>query len=174
MSIIDETYLKHSPVFIDGLDSSNGFDPDITAPKVVAVRRAIEIYEAELLEMILGEEAYAEYVSTKADEKWNTFKEKLANSTTKISPIANYVFYYFRKDNAVKTADTSDYVRKYGNDASMVGIEENNVVVWNKMCKLLYKFFIWLEDNETSLGLTSVIDKCNWDRLTTTKNVFGI
>ena len=96
--------------------------PNITGTSPAAVANAnnlkwfITEYEPQFLEMLLGEDLYAEFLAGMAvvtpDAKWTALKNKIYLTDTPngiyLSPAANYVYYHYQRDHITVTASTGE------------------------------------------------------------------
>lgn len=143
--LIDPTY------FIQGLEIPNktGLHAVNTAIDN-SIDWYISVYEPEVLTMLLGATLYAELLAGLAvlptpDAKWTALKNKIVDSTKKISLIANYTYF------------------KYANDKINLGIPDESPVffnhdrtvkAWNNMTLLNEKLFDFL--------IANISDYPNW------------
>ena len=101
---------------------------------------------------MLGDDLYDDYVATSTNSKWNDFKALLYNGTTKISPIANYVWYIYQEQNQVMATGGGD---KKSSDATMT--PEVNVGrmigVWDSMRKMIDPIVDYFNDNTATFPL---------------------
>lgn len=144
MSLIDETYFGFEPCYLGDFESSNGYG-NVVSNKLVEVRRSIARFEPIYLKLLMGEELYAEYVSTITDVKWDELKSKLVDAENKISPIANFVYYFHRKEHKFESGDTGDYMTKKDNTLT-VQPEHKMIYAWNNMVDLNLPILKWIAD----------------------------
>jgi hypothetical protein len=145
---IDTTY------FVSGQTAIPNVASTATAGAAIAVTvtRYITMYEPDFIKKLLGDDLYADYVATPTDAKWNAFKALLYNATTKISPIANYVWYIYQEQNQVMMTGGGD---KKSGDATMT--PEVNVAkmigVWDSMRKMVADIVDYFDANTATFPL---------------------
>jgi len=161
MSLIDETYFAYEPCFLGNFESSNGYG-EVIQPKLVGIKRSINRFEPEYLKLLMGEELYAEYVSTISDAKWLPLIAKLKDTSTKISPIANFVYFYHRNENSIVSGDNGDYVPKMDNMQS-VGVGVKMVIAWNDMVRLNATLMRWIYDYIITAETPAIETTATWD-----------
>lgn len=131
MSLIDASY------FVNELDipgQSNTVDSTGSALSSFIVK-----YETRYLKELLGLELYAEFQAgllvDPIEQKWIDLRNALRNETTKESPIANYVYYWWMRNNVSHTASIGEVVPVAENSqrTSPVG---KMVRAWNEMVNL--------------------------------------
>jgi len=161
MSLIDETYFGFEPCYLGDFESSNGYG-NVVSNKLIEVRRSIKRFEPEYLTMLMGTELYAEYVSTITDPKWDALKALLVNSTDKISPIANFVYYRHRREHKFESGDNGDYMTKKDN---MIAVqpEHKMIIAWNNMVDLNIPILKWIWDYVICAETTAIETTATWD-----------
>lgn len=143
MSLIDSTYFR-AELLIAGL--SNTIDGNATR-----LTSFINKYEARYLKDLLGDDLYAEFISgitvDPIDAKWIDLQNKIVNSTTKESPIANYVYYYFQRDATTSTVGVgeSNQISENANSASSV---DKQIRAWNEMVDYNRKLVKFIQENK--------------------------
>lgn len=144
-TIIDYTY------FIDALLIPNA---DATGYVGGAMQNQVQRYIAryeldfckELLGDDLGSEFYTAITGTNPATKWTNLRNKLRDSTNKISPIANYVWYYWYRDQVRQRTGLGDGMSQGQNIT--IDVNRNRVVDnWNEMVRLDTVFSDWMQDN---------------------------
>lgn len=172
MSLIDETYFAYEPCYLGTFEGSNGYG-QVEEPKLLAVKRSILRFEPKYLQLLMGEELYSEYVSSISNAKWLPLKQKLLDTTNKISPIANYVYFYHRKEHKFESGDTVDYQTKKDN---MVAVQPETKMInaWNDMvelnivvCKWIWDYIICAET--PAIETTATWDYSQWEEYLLTK-----
>lgn len=137
----------------------------------------ISVYEPEILTILLGATLYAELLAGLAvlptpATKWTSLKNKIVDSTKKISLIANYTYF------------------KYANDKINLGISDESPVffnvdrtvkAWNNMVVMNKSLLEFLAENEIdypNFNVQNVLnDSDEYDKfinLFQTVNVLGI
>lgn len=164
--LIDKTYFV-GKLSIPHLSISEGVNSSLS--NLADLERYISIYEPEFLEKLLGE-AYPDYVANPTETEWTDFIALIRNTTTLVSPIANYVFF----------KSYPDIVEKNTGIGTVQAVSENSVLVtdsrlinvWNDMIHQLYK-----TDGVLDYLSTTIFDgdyaSPDWSNFTTI-NQFGI
>ena len=165
-SIIDISYFKGDILI-----------PQVSTPAITeAVNRYISIYEPEYLQNVLGYKMSRDFIAGLAvvspavvDPKWidlrdgKEFTDPVTNRLTKwrgfkntaqLSPIANYIYYMYRKDNVTQTGGIGETITQAENSV-VVSPARKMTLAWNQQVawtKILWNF---LFANMTTYGLTS-------------------
>lgn len=161
--IIDKTYFT-GKLSIPHLSTSEGVDASLSS--LSDLERYIDIYEPKFLKELLGD-AYSDYEENKTSEKWVAF-ENLLKSETKVSPIANYVFFYFYPDMIQSNTGVGTVRAAHENS---IDVTDNRLVhVWNDMVNQLEDVFDYLSDT-IFVGDYTFPD---WSNLTSSINIYGI
>ena len=170
--ILDETYFTKEPLLIDGVSASNGYSSNITNQKLIEFRAAIDEFEAEYLQMLLGDDLYDEFVDTYTDVKWNDFKALLFNATTKVSPIANYVYVQYIHRKYVISIGDKAYNLKASDNLVQVPPVARMKAAWRPSIKKNLRLQEYLLENYESLDVSADLDTTNWDLLTEMENMY--
>jgi hypothetical protein len=158
MSLINNTY------FIANLDLPGKGNAGVTELLNIMIGR----YEPELLQKALGygfAKLFTDAIAAATEQaplaqRWidlrdgkeyvvdgRTFKWKgFADSTLKISLIANYVYYKYRKYTATLTDNIGESKPKSIN-ADSVSANQKMVDAWNGMVEMLYSLYHFLDNN---------------------------
>ena len=143
---IDETYFSNEPVYLTGLKQSNGYSSDVSGENLSALNKALNRFTKAYLKQLLGSDVYSEYDADKENPKWDSLKTVLINDEDKISPIANYVYFFFRHENNVVSGSTGDFIDKMDNMQS-VTIAHKLANAWNDGVCLNEIVCKWILDN---------------------------
>lgn len=134
MSLIDATY------FVNELDipgQSNTVDSTGSALSSFIVK-----YETRYLKELLGLDLYAEFQAglliDPIEQKWIDLRNGLRNETTKESPIANYVYYWWMRNHASRTSAIGEVVPVAENSERTSPIGKM-VRAWNEMVDWNYE-----------------------------------
>ena len=101
----------------------------------------IKRYESEYLCKLLGEELYNNFLAHREEEAWKEFEGMVADASAKISPIANYVYFFLVRDSHATA--TINGVKKDGDD-NLVSPERKMVRAWNDMVEQNRRIYSWL------------------------------
>lgn len=120
---------------------------------------SIAIYEPLFLKDLLGEDLYTAYAAGIAevtpDAKWTTLNNKiyytdaaLTALSTGISPVANYIYFQFHRNNASVTLQNSE-VKPGHQNFTVTSPAQKMVSAWNNMVRLCDEIQEFIEDNIT-------------------------
>lgn len=144
-TIIDYTYFVDA-LLIPNTDSSGYVGSSMQSQ----VQRYIGRYEKdfckELLGDDLGEEFYTAITGTTPATKWTDLRNQLRDTTNKVSPIANYVWYYWYRDQVRQRTGLGDGMPQGQNitmDVNRYRVTDN----WNEMVRLNNIFNEWIHAN---------------------------
>lgn len=132
----------------------------------------IDRYSAEFMKLLLGS-LYTDYVANPTDAKWVALDAKLYDTTLKISPVANYVFFQYYNQSTRRNTPTGVSVAMVEN-ASIV-THGRLVEVWNEMVRMMNAWdgplALICDDMTTYPVVGSEID---WTNFVHTINDFGL
>lgn len=147
MSLIDASF------FIGELNIANTDEASVLS----VLQLYIDEYEPEYLKLLLGAKLYFDFnAGLSADPilpQWTDLKNELITitGTSKVSPIANYIYFYFTRR------------QQYGNGGAVLtqSAFENAIVIdskietsrcWNKMNRLSFTVYKFLKANASIYG----------------------
>ena len=143
--LIDATY------FIGELAIANRDKASVIA----SINLFIQKYEAKYLRMVMGETIYADYLAGIEEDpipaKWTDLQNVIRVASTKDSPIAGYVYWWYMRDQASQTVGMGQ-VKPLAENAIMVSNIDKMTRAWNEMVdqtKVVAKF---LFDNQDTYG----------------------
>ena len=168
---ITKAYFDQHPVFIPQAKQNNGINADVYAAKTAKLDSAIRRHEKAYLTRLLGRGLYAEYISTPTDAKWDGLNALLYDATLFVSPIANYIYYWFLDENA-GDYDGSLVTTTKQENATNHPVLYKQIKAWNAMVEMNVPILSYLQN--TVISTTAVIDKQGWGELYTFKNSMGI
>ncbi len=157
--LIDETYFV-GKLSVPHLQATEGVDSSLSS--LADLERYISIYEPKFLKELLGD-LYDTYIEDKELPEWVAFENLVRNDTLKLSPIANYVFFYFYPDMVQSNTGTGTIRAAHENSIDMT--DSRLVSVWNEMGVLLEDVFEYLYSTFTGLP--------EWDNFRTI-NIYGL
>lgn len=107
----------------------------------------INKYEPEFLKQLLGVSLYDDMlvglaVTPTPDPKWTTLRDKIINSQAKVSPIANYVWYWMKR-REVSQATGMGEVKPESENGTIVSPAGQMTRAWNEMVDLDFEFYNW-------------------------------
>ena len=141
--LIDYTFFQDGLLMVEGAMALAA--PSPTSNAIVSrIDWFIQRYEEEYLRKLLGERLYNDFLSngeTSAD--WGEFKKLLVkdDSVAKVSPIANYVYFFMVRDS--QSFATINGVKRDG-DENLVSPRQKMVDAWNDMVYYNRKLYAWL------------------------------
>lgn len=142
MPIIDSTYFINE-ILIAGLSNT----VDSTGSKLSGF---IEKYETRFLKELLGKTLLDEFKSGLEEDpvpvKWVDLKNILANNSTKESPIANYVYYWYMRNKSTETASIGE-IKPNTENGSMASSVQKQVRSWNEMVDWNFEVLEFIKDN---------------------------
>lgn len=167
-TIIDKTY------FSNGLATIPQLSNPITGTAIQNELQAfIDVYEVRFIDRLLGrtlrKALYAGLEETTPDARWTVLAAKLADGTSKISPIAYYVAHYWADTHqTIETVTGSMLIENH--TVNFAKIEQR----WNAMRELLVDFVEWW-DSDGYIDYPEVeSSEMNWTVLFTSVNQFDI
>lgn len=144
MQLIDVSYFV-GEIFIPGLENT----VDSTNSQILGF---IKKYEAKYLKDLLGETLYSEFVAGMSvepiEQKWIDLADKLRDAETKESPIANYVYYWWKRNEVTDSVGIGE-VKPQAENASPASAVHKMVRAWNEMVDWNYTFNSWIGSNLT-------------------------
>jgi hypothetical protein len=150
MSQIDETYFQKGLTYIPNTIGTGAFQEAV----INNVKNYIARFEPVFLKDLLGDDLYDAYIAgisvlpTPA-ARWTALRSQLLDSTNKISPIANFVYYHFQKNQQTQTTQSGD--KKTNSPGMENSINSDKVcAAWNEMVKKCADIYDWLEENKAT------------------------
>jgi hypothetical protein len=141
---------------------------------------AMAKYEPMYLKMLLGEDLFTAYVAGIAagspDAKWVTLNNMiyytdaaLTAAGTGISPVADYVYFYYQRSQATLTLTNSE-VKAAHENFTVDSPAEKMIAAWNDMVRLSGEIQSYIIDNDYPEFFTSKVQPTVFTRI----NSFGI
>jgi hypothetical protein len=147
MSIIDPTF------FSGELNIANTDETSVLS----VLQMYIDKYEPAYLKILLGETLYTSFVAGLALDpipaQWTNLKNQLlvVNGTSKVSPIANYVYFYLTR-RAQSGSGGALMTQPLFENAVTIDSKIETSRVWNEMNKLSFTVYKFLKANESVYG----------------------
>lgn len=159
MSLIDATY------FIGELNIANTDE----AAGLAYLNIFIDKYESEYLKLLLGKTLYASFVAGLVPvpvdpptdpatfepiaQKWIDLQNQLLviSGTSKVSPIANFVYFYFIRRATYSNTGAGMTQPAYEN-ATVIDSKIETSRAWNEMNKLSFEVYKFLKENVATYG----------------------
>lgn len=157
MQLIDDTY------FVGELNIANTDNPAV----IENLNGFINKYQIKYLKMLLGDSLYAEFIAgitpvpipgtdpqeyAPIDAKWANLLNAIVQSDIKVCPIANFVYFYFVRDQAVYNAGINVVVAK-GENSVTADSKVKTARAWNEMNELSYEVYKFLKVNVCIYGV---------------------
>lgn len=148
--LINEEYFK-GEIVIPNLNSvSNGISSQIASSNFELLLSFINKYERRFLVSLLGrdcaDEFYKEIERKELSGKWFDLKNKLVDETLKLSPIANYVYYWYRRDN-VSIATGVGEMETDSDNSVRVSPALKMCRAWNEMVDWVIDIQTWMKSS---------------------------
>lgn len=109
----------------------------------------IDDYEGEFLKLLLGETLYTDFIAGLDEDpipaKWTALKDKIGVS------IANYIYWFYMRDNNTQTVAMGETKGKSANAGSALP-DEKIVRAWNEMVKICYTVVELINNNPDDYG----------------------
>lgn len=149
--LIDKEYFV-GEILIPNLES---FGRGISLVVSEANRSGIDLfiakYERKFLVDLLGVKLYRAFMdglqSGDVKREWVELKAMLVDETCHLSPIANYVYYWFTRNRITESTGVGEVVGQV-NNATVVSPAEKMVLAWNLMVDEVKVITSWLEGHE--------------------------
>ena len=167
--LTDRTYFAKLVTRIPNQNGGALVAPSSTSTVQDGLTDAIAAYEPEYLRLVLGDDLYEEFEANIDDAKWVAFIAKVRNATTKVSPIANYVFYCYWPIYCTSRTGTGDEMTEGAN------YRTGQIWAWNEAIALNKRLFVWLMDNRSDYEHDGL--ELNYDGMSgllRTDNIFGL
>ena len=141
--MIDYTFFQDGLLMVDGAMALAAPSPTNQAIGG-RIEWFIQRYEPEYLCKLLGEELYNDFLVNGKEALWVKFKRLLVDEASKVSPIANYVYFFMVRSN--QSMATVNGMKKDG-ESNLVSPNEKMVCAWNDMVAMNRKMYVWLCKN---------------------------
>jgi hypothetical protein len=164
--LIDGTYFHDEIVipFLVKSGTTTGVDALLESVTSKSVNNFIRKHESLFLEKLLGKElrdAFLEGLSVEPPaEKWLNLKNILVDETEKTSPIANYVYYRFKRNESTITTGLGEVLPTQSGGTG-VDASQKMANAYNDMCDRVndfYRVFNWVDYREY-LGNKTGLDR---------------
>ncbi len=148
--LINEEYFK-GEIVIPNLNSvGNGISSQIASSNLELLLSFIDKYEKRFLVSLLGrccaDEFYKEIEKGELSGKWLDLKNKLVDETLKISPIANYVYYWYRRNDVSITTGIGEMETDSDNSVR-VSSALKMCRAWNEMVEWVIDTRVWMKSS---------------------------
>lgn len=170
---ITKAYFEQNPVAIPQAKQNNGINADVYSANTVKLDSSIKRHEKAYLTLLLGRELYAEYIAAPTDAKWADLNALLYDTTLLVSPIANYIYFWYLDEN-VGSYDGSLFQTTKQENSTNHSVVYNQVKAWNAMVTMNEPILQYLYDTIETIETLALIDKTGWTELCTLKNSWGI
>jgi hypothetical protein len=142
MAIIDSTYF-HDQLNIPNINSTTDLGDELRAELV----RYINVFEPQFLKLLFGNDFYDLFIQgIENDEaRMLTLKSKFIDEDLLLSPIANYVFFYYAKVKKEMVFGVRDDAGNY----TLNGVN-HLTEVWNDLSEKSLLIYEFLKDNRST------------------------
>ena len=142
MSTIDSTYF-HDQLNIPNINSTSDLGDELRAELI----RYINVFEPQYLKLLFGNDFYDLFVQgIENDEaRMLTLQSKLIDEDLLLSPIANYVFFYYAKVKKEMVFGVRDDEGNY----TLNGVN-HLTEVWNDLSEKSLLIYEFLKDNRST------------------------
>lgn len=146
--LVTDKYFK-GELLIPNLESNGlGISGSICLANIQTLDDLINKYEPLFLTKLLGNTLCDEFLKGIGEPepltKWQLLKEMLVNEDKHLSPIANYVYYWFMRNEATKTTGVGETVGQ-ANNAAIVSADAKMIRAWNEMTDSLTAIVSFLD-----------------------------
>lgn len=142
MAIIDSTYF-HDQLNIPNINSTTDLGDELRAELV----RYINVFEPQFLKMLFGNDFYDLFIQgvDNDEARMLTLQSKLIDEDLLLSPIANYVFFYYAKVKKEMVFGVRDDAGNY----TLNGVN-HLTEVWNDLSEKSLLIYEFLKDNRST------------------------
>jgi hypothetical protein len=155
MRLIDYSYLQFGISLIPVNDVSG----DVGLGQIAKINDYIDIAQPKVLEYIMGEDLYADFIAglgeTPVDAKWTALKNQIVNTTTKTSFLTYFTKY--ESLNFTQTIPTESGDKKTTGANMQPALDIARIVsLYNQGVDKANTFAEWLDDNKSTYGISTV------------------
>ena len=149
--LIDKRYFT-GDLYIPNLTSSGaGVSEFVSKSNELVLNKLIVKHEKSFLEKVLGKEMASLFLTeikkTPVEEKWNTLKCHIVDQENLLSPLANYVYYWYLRNQITETAGVGEVITQT-NNAVIVSPVEKMVRAWNEMIDNVHDIVMHVNANK--------------------------
>lgn len=146
-----------------------------TTSNSAELTKYIDRYSVVFLKQLLGS-LYPDYVANEKDARWVALNAKLYDTTLKISPVANFVFWHYYNDSTRRNTPTGVAVQRIEN--AQIVTDQRLCQVWNEMVELMYNevdgVLDWLHESDQTTTYVFDHSTTDWRNFIRTSNEFGL
>lgn len=150
MSLTNSSYFVGEYKIQNLSTSSSGVAAAVVAVTTADLDWFIDKYEPIYLKMVMGDDMYDEFIAGLAadpiDAKWTALRDKLIDSTKKISPIVAYIWYAYKHDKLTHSSEMGE-LKPNTENASIQSATRKMIDAWNDSMKGAYDVAVWLTEN---------------------------
>ncbi len=165
-TMIDTTYF-HTEIFIPNISDSNA----VETARAAELQRFIDRYEPDYLDLLMGYDMRVEFLAGLEEDdilpKWSALKDELVDVSLLLSPIADYVYFYYTRSKATETTRSGEIITAVDNGLN-AGANYKQVSAYNRAVEQALIVREWIEEHRA--------DYPNYDNTYTfgLVNTFGI
>lgn len=143
--------------------------PNVDQPSVLEnLNLFIKKYEKRFLILLLGDTVYDDFINGLSEDpipvKWSELRDRLINSEDKESPIANYVYYWYMRDQSTTSTGIGE-TKPNAENASIVRSSDKQVRGWNEMSDWICINRAWFNDFYSLNGFIGGYYNIHWKYL---------
>lgn len=151
-NLIDSSYFN-GEILVPNITGSH---PAQTV-NVTELDRFIVLYERDYLIKLLGKTLYAEFIAQQTESWAVSLIGQLRDSTLKISPIAYYIWYWWKCHNTTQITAQGEAAANNEN-AGIVSPMHRLQNAYNSCVNLTYDVLEWMEANQSTFPSVPVPD----------------
>lgn len=150
--LIDKSYFT-GEIVIPNLESCGaGISQSISNANSELLNKFIMKYEYLFLTKLLGGTLCGEFMrgvgAEDVEDRWIALKNMIVHDTAKVSPIANYVYYWYLRNEETKTTGIGEVVGQ-ANNAVVIGSCTKLSRAWNEMVDYLTGIISFVDTNRS-------------------------
>ena len=145
MALIDTSYFI-GEITVPNIGSVSG-NPAASI-NLAELNRLILIYEKDYLVKLLGKALYDVFIANPSADWVVSLTAQLKDTTNKISPIAYYVWHWWKRNNASMTSEMGEFAAKSENASTNSNIMKQ-ITGFNTCVSLTCDVLDWMDENST-------------------------
>jgi len=179
MALIDSTYFVRN-LFVPNVKRTSKPPAGVANAAMLATSESnledyIVKYEADFLKKVFGKQ-FASYLvehlnDDNIEDRIKAIKVLLIDDNTKVSPIANYIYFYWKRDNLTQTTSAGSEVIGKIDDAVLVSTRRSLSIAWNEMSDMIREIYSHMNEycddyvefdmSDINEGMTKKINEFN-------------
>ena len=147
-TLISPSYF-HTEIFIPNILEAT----PVEQARAAELQRFINKYEPEYLDLIMGYDMRVEFLAGLAANpipaKWSELKTQLVNTSLLLSPIADYVYFYYMRFHLTQTTRSGEITTQVDN-GTLTGSNFKQVAAYNRASEQALTIREWIEERLTT------------------------